>query len=209
MNVDEHRISCAYRYWRERFSANSYLLSRVMTVERELGPDFTRSELVRFYRKAEVPPETKFVAAMIWGNEAPDGSRRDARGPWKLSRMFADTGMAEQAIRSVSILSRADIVKSYNSLNKSLHRCGPNFFTKHFYFLGKASGLAAYPLIFDDRVARGIVKIGVGTSWIFGLIQVSAQTSADAYLRYLDFVHGEAKKIGCEPDKVEYYLFTR
>lgn len=207
-DLDEHRTTCAYDYWENEFPVGTYLSPHLATIKDALGPDFTRSELVNFYRLPGVQEETKFIAAMIWGHEAPAGSRRDSRGPWKLSKMFADSTAAQAAIRSVSLATPEEIVRSYKVLDKALDRCGPNFFTKYFYFSGKAQGMNPYPLIFDDRVASGLVKISTGDESTLGMVRVSAIRKPEAYLQYLDFARREAERIGCEIDKIEYYLFN-
>lgn len=208
LNIDEHRTSCAYSYWEAEFPEETYLARQVAIIKDALGPDFTRSDLVALYRRNDVQAETKFVAAMIWGHEAPAGSRRDSRGPWKLSKMFADSDAAKAAIRSVDVRTPEGIVKAYKLLDKTLYRCGPNFFTKHFYFAGKAQGLSSYPLIFDDRVAHGLVKIANSHQSDLSFVRVSAARKPKAYLEYLSFAAREANRVGCELDQIEYYLFN-
>ncbi len=209
LDIDEHRTLIAYSYWEEQFPSGSFLHTHVARVKSGLGEGCTRSELVSFYKEHDVPPETKFLAAMIWGHEAPAGSRRDHRGPWKLSKMFADAQLSTDVIRSVSVATDQDIISSYKRLNKVLDRCGPNFFTKHFYFLGKATYGDSYPLIFDDRVATGFVKLRCTDGIILDSVRVSADRTPAAYLSYLKFAREWSQKIGCDLDKIEYFLFTR
>lgn len=208
LNVDEHRTQCVYKYWIDEFPEGTYLAPHLACISGSLGSDFTRSELVDFYRLPDVQMETKFLAAMIWGHEAPTGSRRDSRGPWKLSKMFANSRTAQEAIRSVSVDTPEGITRAYKLLDKTLDRCGPNFFTKHFYFAGKAKGLTPYPLIFDDRVANGLVKLAMSSQSSLDLVRVSAVRKPEAYLQYLKFAEREAKRIGCEMDQIEYFLFN-
>ncbi|MNF80581.1 hypothetical protein D3C85_204290 [compost metagenome] len=208
LDVDEHRTHFAYDYWANEFDDNLYLKSRLKLVRDALGDSFTRSELVSFYKEPKVGDETKFIACMIWGHEAPAGSRRDSRGPWKLSKMFADINIAEEAIRSVSLASEESLIRSYKAIHKALDRCGPNFFSKHFYFLGKSQGMCEYPLIFDDRVASGLLKLTLGSSSVMSMVNIGTIRKPDAYLRYLKFAFEQAHEICCEPDQIEYYLFT-
>lgn len=207
-NVDEHRTVCFYDYWHSVFPEGTYLAPHLAVIQSALGQAFTRTDVVNFYRLPDVKAETKFIAAMIWGHEAPAGSRRDSRGPWKLSRMFADPEASQAVIRSVSVESADKIVKSYKLLDKTLERCGPNFFTKHFYFAGKAARLEAYPLIFDDRVANGIVKLYTANQSNLDMVRVIASRKPEAYLKYLEFAKAQSERIGCEIDKIEYYLFN-
>jgi hypothetical protein len=208
LNVDAHRTICVYEYWESKFASGSYLASHIETVKKYLGDDFTRSELVTFYQLENIKPETKFISAMLWGNEAPAGSKRDSRGPWRLSKMFSKPEDAQAAIRSVSLNTENSIVEAYKNLDRALGGCGPNFFTKHFYFLGKAQNLELYPLIFDDRVANGLVKIALSNYSQLNMVQVSARRNPNSYLQYLSFAQKEAKRIGCNLDQIEYYLFN-
>lgn len=207
INIDENRTTCSYAHWEIEFPQGTYLAAHLAEIKGALGPDWTRSGLVDYYRREDVAAETKFIAAMIWGHEAPTGSRRDSRGPWKLSKMFVDASAAQAVIRSVKVETAAEITSAYKLLNKTLDRCGPNFFTKHFYFTGKAQGLKQYPLIFDNRVATGLVKIALGNNSNLAMVNVSAARTPKAYLEYLAYANREAKRIGCEPDQIEYFLF--
>lgn len=209
IDVDVHKTRIAYSYWESTFPPGTFLRTHVDPIRQALGSEWTRSEIVSFYQQQDVLPETKFIAAMIWGNEAPAGSRRDSRGPWRLSQMFADPAAAVAAIRSVSVTSEAEIAQSYQCLDKALDRCGPNFFTKHFYFTGKASGAAEYPLIFDDRVATGLVRVNLADPAVLGAVRVSAERTPEAYLSYLKVARDTVANCGCQMDQVEYYLFTR
>ena len=84
----------------------------------------------------------------------------------------------------------------------------PNFFTKHFYFLGKAQGLTTYPVIFDNRVANGLVKVASEDPENLNMVQISAVPKPNIYIDYIQFALSEAKRIGCQPDQIEYYLFS-
>jgi hypothetical protein len=208
INIDEHRTVCHYLYWDDWFPAGTYVSQHLKVIKNALGDSFSRSELIDFYRKKSVNPETKFIAAMIWGHEAAAGGRRDGRGPWKLEQMFEQPTVSEAAIRAVSLNTYDEIIASYQMLNQTLNRCGPNFFTKHFYFLGKAQGLTTYPLIFDNRVANGLVKVASEDQENLNMVQISAVTKPNIYIAYLQFALSEANRIGCKPDQIEYYLFS-
>jgi hypothetical protein len=110
-DIDEHRTICAYDYWEREFPVGTYISPHLAIIKANLGSGFTRSELVDFYRLSGVQAETKFIAAMIWGHEAPAGSRRDSRGPWKLSKMFDEPQASQAAIRSVSFSTPKEDVR--------------------------------------------------------------------------------------------------
>lgn len=208
LDVDCHDTLCQFEYWEKEFDDNDYLLPKIEKIKHELSEIFNRTELVNFYKNPEIEIETKFIAAMIWGHEAADGGKRDARGPWKLSQMFRIPGDSQQAIRQVSIEDEKQIKNSYKLLNRKLTRCGPSFFTKHFYFLGKSIGKKDYPVIFDNRVANGITKLSLSNYECLEMVSVSIKSKPEAYIAFLNIVHTQSTIIGCEPDQIEYYLFT-
>jgi hypothetical protein len=206
LDVDEHKTSCDWHRWEAKFECDKSVGPLVEQCKKFLRKEFSRADLVRLYQSDEFTPEAKFLAAMIWGHEAPAGSRPDRRGPWKVAQMFSDTQAAVSLLRQVSINSVQGLREAYRR-GLSLKRCGPNFFTKHLYFSGKSMGLPRYPLIFDDRVASGLVKLAAQAAMSMTMVSVHARPKVDAYLQYLEFAHAEACKIGCSPDQVEYFLF--
>lgn len=208
IDVNDSQTVAEWTSWEKQFANNTDLLPKVEEVKRALGSKFTRSDVVNFYKEPKIAPEIKFIAAMIWGHESDGQAKRDGRGPWKLEQTFQDSEKAESVIRSCVVTSNAKISDSYSSLKKTLKRCGPNFFTKHFYFLGKASGLKNYPLIFDNRVAQGLARMTGQNSTLLQMISVTPNLDATSYQNYLTFAHGQAALIGCEPDQVELFLFN-
>ena len=168
--------------------------------------------LTDFYRQSDIDQPTKFLAAMIWGYEAPAGSRRAAYGPKRVSNMFYHIEVADKAINQVNIESYEKITESYKELKKKgvLPNCGPNFFTKHFYFLGLARNLVDCPVIFDKRVATALMKLAINPNneTILDMVDIDTSTKPLAYENFLKFIHKEAAKIGCHPDQLEYFLFN-
>jgi hypothetical protein len=146
---------------------------------------------------------------MMWGYEAPAGGRRAGYGAHRLCEMFTDREAAIAAINDVTIGGAPAIKRSYKRLDRALKKCGPNFFTKHFYFLGKSIDPEHFrPVIFDDRVAAGLIRMQVANAGCLDLVRVSALRNPEAYIAYIDYVYREANSIGCKPDQVEYYLFS-
>lgn len=208
-NIDINHITVwSHDVWANHFRQNEYITNQLGVVLASLGDGFTRSDLVGFYQRADVGIDTKFIAAMIWGHGAPEGGRRDGRGPWKLEQMFGNPAIAQGALNAANINNDEDITAAYNLLNENLPRCGPNFFTKHFYFLGKALGQQRYPLIFDDRVANGLISLIAKNHGLMGIVKISTNRTPAAYISYLNLVYAEKNIIDCHPDQIEYFLFT-
>lgn len=205
LDVNSHMVACEYSYWESWFEKDEAMLSRVSKVKIALGASFCRSDVVELY-KGDYDIKTKFLAAMIWGHEAPAGSKRDTRGPWKVEKMFKSIENSN-VLDSVTVESPDNISSAYTAMNRTIQRCGPSFITKHLYFIGKALSNETYPLIYDDRVSIGLVKISLNDTTCLELVSIHAEAKAKAYLAYLDFAQKQAKLIGCHLDQIEYFLF--
>ncbi len=205
-DVNLHKVRCDFNPWRKKL-ADLDLGPRVEKIEDILGDCFGRSDVIGLYRRDDIQPATKFLAAMIWGHEAPAGSKKDGRGPWKVSEMFSDPEASIKLLESTRVGNEEQIRTSYRQLNKGLKRCGPNFFSKHFYFLGKARGTKSYPLILDDRVAAGLAALTPGCFDFFGIVKVVAARRPESYLEYLSWARRQAENVKCDLDQVEYFLF--
>jgi hypothetical protein len=212
IDVNAYETELRYGDWEEHFgrTQNTFLQNQIAIIRNSLGSPVTRETLTAFYRDAGTARETHFIAAMIWGYAAPAGSKPAGYGPYRLCKMFSNPIAAAGAINAVAIGTDADIGASYALLNRTLELCGPNFFTKHFYFLGKSLFREENRLlIFDDRVARGIVRLTSSNPASLNMVRVGAIRTPRAYIRYLDYAYTQATAIGCATDQVEYYLFTR
>ena len=183
------------------------MMDRLQVIRSEVGNSVTRQEIVDFYSDEKHEIEIKFMLSMIWGHEATENGRRDGRGPWKLMQMFKDRKMTDELIQSVNLSTEENLIVSYKTLDANIDRCGPNFFTKHFYFLGKASGLKDYPLIFDDRVANGLIQRILPDAGFLSLVSVSTIRRPEAYIKFLYLAHQIAHSAQAAPDQVELFLF--
>jgi hypothetical protein len=210
-DVNAHYVAINYGPWNAMFPAGTFLNLPLDTVQAHLGDNFNREDVVNFYANTQVDNVTKFLATMIWGYAAPANGQAAGYGPYRVSQMFIDPDASSAAINGVNVHNNEGIMESYTSLDQTLHKCGPNFFSKHFYFLGKSLGINRYPLIFDDRVAAGLVKVLVPPNQLgpaFNMVNIAAKRKPVAYIAYLEYVWNEARLIGCNPDQIEHYLFT-
>lgn len=206
LNVDEHNVVCEYSYWEQTFKYEESNLARVLEIKESLGSTFNRADLVAFYGKEYFDIETKFLAAMIWGYEAPEGSRRDNRGPSRLQKMLNSKDFYK-ILKSVKIGNDKEIQSSYSKIKNNINGCGPSFLTKHLYFLGKSSGESKYPLIFDNRVAVGLARLSLSDSACLDIVSIQALPKRSAYIKYLEFARNQSTVIDCDLDQIEYFLF--
>ena len=207
LDVNEHKVTCDFSRWEKAFKDSEELQERLRTVRNELGEKFGRDDIVRFYKSKEIELDTKFLSAMIWGYEAPAGSRRDHRGPSRVKIMM-ESKARKDVLSNVEISNDTAIHKSFREMDKNINKCGSSFLTKHLYFLGKAIKGKEYPLIFDDRVALGSVKYSLGSETCLNFVSVHALRKGKAYIKYLEYAREQAKLIRCELDHIEYFLFV-
>ncbi len=207
VDVDRVRTQISYPHWERHLVTDSVMIDRLNVIRDKVGNSVTRQEIVNFYADSSVTLEAKFMLAMIWGHEATEGGRRDGRGPWKLMQMFKNRTTTDALIQSVDLSTDESLMASYRDLDANVDRCGPNFFTKHFYFLGKALGLTNYPLIFDDRVANGLVRRTLNDVSLLSVVSISTMRNPEAYVRFLRLAHKIAQSAQAEPDQVELFLF--
>jgi hypothetical protein len=207
IDVERVRTKISYPHWEKYLVTDAVMMDRLKVIRDKVGGSVTRQEIVDFYAGSTVAIEAKFMLAMIWGHEATEGGRRDGRGPWKLMQMFKDRTKTDALIQSVDLSTDARLMASYRRFDAEVDRCGPNFFTKHFYFLGKALGLTNYPLIFDDRVANGLIQRMLPDAGLLSLVSVSTMRRPEAYVGFLRLAHQIAQAARAEPDQVELFLF--
>jgi hypothetical protein len=207
IDVDAPLTLFSFDRWRDTEHTSQALQERVRNVYNVLGDRFTRRDVVQLYASPELEAVDKFLAAMIWGHESGENGRRDGRGPWKVLQMLDDDTSSRQVLQAIDVSSRSAVAASYASLAGALKRCGPNFFTKHLYFAGKALSIRHFPVIFDNRVAVGISRLAGVSDSVARMISVSTTRKQAAYMAYLDFVHEESDRLQCQPDQIEVFLF--
>jgi hypothetical protein len=149
---------------------------------------------------------TAFLMVMLWGYGADEGGKSDARGRWRVAQMTKDCGkLRETLCKARDWICQNKIEKAYNEFR--IPWCGPNFFTKYFYFIGKSLDQQKYPLIYDDRVATGLVKLNLCSDKPLEFVTIQTKRKADAYVKYVDMIHGWSVYLGCKADQVELFLF--
>jgi hypothetical protein len=207
IDVDRVRTRISYPHWEKHLMTDEVMMNRLRIIRENVGASVNRQEVVRFYADSSMTLEVKFILAMIWGHEATEAGRRDGRGPWKLMQMFKDREMTDTLIQSVNLMTEESLVASYRKFDANVHRCGPNFFTKHFYFLGKSLGLTNYPLIYDDRVANGLIQRMLPDAELLSLVSIRTMRRLEAYIGFLGLAHQIAQSAQAAPDQVELFLF--
>ncbi len=201
---------CKYDRWYERFGNNQSTINRhIKIIEKQLGERFTRKDIISFYRCDNIDDITKFLSVMMWGYSSDGIGKPDNRGPSRVQKMTADIAKLSKILTQTKELIREGHLKeAYKCFHSAkVSECGPSFFSKYFYFVGRSLKVDNYPLIFDNRVAFGLVNISVLSRNLLKFVSVRTITHADTYVEYVDLLHSWAKSLKCEADQIEFFLF--
>jgi len=154
------------------------------------------------------------LACMIWGY----GGDREARyGPSRTAQMMTSEGFNVVLKETSDLIRSGKISEAYDRFDSGkIMQCGPAFFTKYFYFLGRGVGHDSYPLILDRRVAKALGQL-LGNENLTRFVSLNRRTDQilidrgreqrDKYLHYLGLMWKWAKQLGCKSDDIECFLY--
>lgn len=139
-----------------------------------------------------------FLMTMVWGfSDAGYGTFRTNRYlSSEENKILIKKGIDEMAERNLK--SAFKTLLKIPGLNIS-------YLSKILYFAGKAAGIQDYPLIFDIRVSRALVKL-VHPDLSDFLDILPSKKFAD-YEKFNSFIHALAKKHDLEADALELFFF--
>ena len=158
-----------------------------------------------------------FISIMLWGFGT------TGYGAYRTDKMVRDRNFQNTIEMAYTNINCGNILQAYNSF--SLERCGPAFFTKYFYFVGKGSCNLPMPLILDSVVARNLEeRCGLNISryakvsrypdnpknarkGIVGKIS-KVNHYAMGYINYLNDMEAWARLLEVAPDQIELFLFS-
>ena len=201
---------CKYDSWHKQFGENQSTINHhIKIIEKQLGERFTRKDIISFHRCDNIDDITKFLSVMMWGYSSDGIGRPDNRGPSRVQEMTKDIAKLSKILTQTKELIREGHLKeAYKCFHPTkVPKCGPSFFSKYFYFVGRSLKVDNYPLIFDNRVASGLVNISVLSSSLLEFVSVQTITRADTYVKYVNLLHDWAKSLECEADQIEFFLF--
>ncbi len=147
------------------------------------------------YSGQTVDLQRLFIGTMIWGYGT------GGRGPWRTAQMIGTPGYSQLLKSTFERVIRGDLEEVYRQFN--LKWCGPAYFTKFFYFIGKGWGMQKYPLILDSRVKGAFSLIGENV----GIFSNYKDWFPEGYPRYVKAMHSWAAELNCHADQIEYFLF--
>lgn len=187
----------------------------VATVEARFQSTLSRDILTLLADEslAAVPGAARrfYIATMIWGW----GEDRSGRGRKNLRRGLTDAGLDSVLSVCLHEVVEGRLLDAYRHF--TVNGCGQAFFTKLFYFAGKARGCKPMPVILDRNVAVCLEVICVQEGWSLdafvrarraknGRIDYLAP-DGDRYVRFVECINSWADGLGLPPDAIEQFMY--
>ena len=196
--------------WREYLHNNPVVAADLDIIVQKCPVRISRKDVCAFARDARsgTYPDIRrlFLACMIWGYN------RDRNGPPNTERALSDPRAEEVLKRTVRRISSGQIKGAYDDFH--LAKCGPAFFPKFFYFVGKEWQTRPLPLVLDRHVARFLHFLGEQEGWQSQLFAKVGRRGyvrryPEGYLRYICAMDEWATELGCSSDNVEYFMYLK
>lgn len=197
--------------WKEIFLNDPEISDDLDVIMKECPKKITRVHVQYFAHKIRSGsyPDIRrlFLACMIWGYGL------DANGPRNTkASLSAPTEARRVLINTLSRIKKIQIKEAYDEF--VLAGCGPAFFTKFFYFIGKEYGIEPMPLILDSHVANFLEFLSKQEGWKQSLFTKRSQKGyvkryTQGYIQYICSMDGWAKTLGCSADKIEYFMYKK
>jgi hypothetical protein len=139
-----------------------------------------------------------FLLTMIWGfsNAGYGTYRTNLYLSSEENKILIKKGINEMAHRNLK--SAFKTLLKIPGLNIS-------YLSKILYFAGKAAGIQDYPLIFDIRVSRALVKLVHPD--LSNFLEILPSKKFEDYEKFNSFIHALAKKHDLEADALELFFF--
>ena len=148
-----------------------------------------------------IPWDGFFLAVMIWGYGTV------GYGPWRTQQMFQTANFANIFASIRNQIQNNNVKEAYNLA--LIDRCGPPFFTKLFYFLGRVFNSQPLPVILDSRVAASLLKCnGNDFNGVAYFKQKAATRFSLGYMEYVSDVNLWGQANNFSPDQLEIFLFS-
>jgi len=179
----------------------------------------TRSNLTNLASKAATGtwPDVRifYLAVMMWG-----WSFNQLRGCEYVKKGYGYSKFKAILDDTVDLVSKNEIFKAYETFN--LPGCRSAYFTKLFYFIGRAVHLKTQPVILDTNVIKcfHVIDTLENTNLVATFadaviyqgkrkLKASLKEYPEGYMHYIYAMHDWANALNCEPDSIECFLFNK
>lgn len=192
--------------WKEYFSKDA----DVMRMVKKFRKGIARNKVAACAPKGKKPTFAQlrpfFIAAVMWGY----GS--NGYGAWRARKMLRDAKIRQALPRAWRQIRSGDMEVARKEFVVSW--CGPSFYTKFFYFIGRANNIKPMPLILDSRVIdtldRKAPKVAKKIAYCkrdeYGVL-ADFRIKRAGYSTYVNTLNDWAAQMKVKPDQLEMFLF--
>ena len=200
--------------WRDFFQSNPTAYAALSFIEQNYGGSIHRPQCLNLAKQAVSLSQQDlfrfYLAVMIWG------WGNQGRGKHFTRLSMNDSGIQAKLVNMIALLKNNDVDAAYNEFK--LAGCGPAYFTKLFYFLGKVFNLRPLPVILDANVARTLEYIDAseGSNYLADFVRIGRNENgeiscvnrfAPGYLKFIEAMDGWATTLGCTADQIECFMY--
>lgn len=210
--------------WLDHFKGNAALIQNINYIFNQYGKtaksvnvELTRSDLIVLAKTALAGKwediRKFYIATMMWGWEF-----NQLRGCAYVELGTLDPNFQNVLTTTIKLLTCNKVKGAYEQFH--LRGCKSAYFTKLFYFLGRAIQLKPLPLILDKQVIKSLYLLDTweGSQLVGNFananispgkksINITIKEDAAGYLRYLHAMDHWGTVIGCAPDNIEFFLY--
>lgn len=142
-----------------------------------------------------------FLLTMIWG------FGDTGYGAFRTNRIINSDKNLHLIKQGIDQVKEDKLELAFHSLMK-INGLGISYATKVLYFASKAVNKQEYALIFDNRVAKSLLRLCANNE-IASMLNVSPSTRFEDYYQYICLIHQLSKQHGVDADAIELFLFEQ
>lgn len=206
LNTDAPAFIINEASWKEYFSKDA----DVMRLVKKFRTGLSRNKVAACAPKGKKATFAQlrplFVAAVMWGY----GS--NGYGAWRVRKMLSDTNIKQALPRAWQQIRAGELETARKEF--VVGWCGPSFYTKFFYFIGRVNNIKPLPLILDSRVIDTLDRKAPKLAKLIAYCKRDAdgfladfRIKRNGYSTYVNTMSDWAAKLKVKPDQLEMFLF--
>lgn len=142
-----------------------------------------------------------FVLTMVWG------FADNGYGAYRTNSYINEKSKLDCIKNAVDLVGKTEYKKAFDELNE-IKGLGVSYISKVLYFASKALNHQSFNLIFDIRVANGLVMLTTPKE-IYEILDIYPSNKYVDYEKYNKLIHNLSEKHGLEADALELFLFRK
>ena len=194
---------------------NYSLENELKEVHLTFNGQISRANLIKYAENLNNDKSAKhsiqfFLACMMWGYGGDlDKKNSDFRGPYRVKQILNSSEEVKENIHEAFCsISNGNIEIAFKKLSK-IKGLSISFLSKFLYFASRGCKIEKYALIFDVRVAKGIIQLISSRKDLVNIVSITPSIEYEHFDEYLNFAHELGKRYECEAENIELFLFEQ